>query len=727
MRCKTNNMKKTLLLFVVILSCNYASKAQSYTLNDILSGKLSQRGVPAMESSADGLHYYQTDARKTAVIKFSYATGTVVDTLFNTRTARECTFDTFQGFLVSPDENRVLVYRDREQIYRHSFRATYYYHDVRRNLVRKLSENTSKQMIPTFSPDSKMLAYVSNNNIWLTKFDFDTESLVTTDGERNKIINGATDWVYEEEFATTRLMEFSPDNRTLAFVRTDESEVKEFSFQTYNQQLYPDYYQFKYPKPGEKNSKVELRVFDIEARTTRTMNVPLDADGYIPRIKFTQNPQELAVMTLNRDQNRFDMYFANPRSTVSKLILREESKYYVDSEWLKSIHFLKDRFTYVSEKSGFSHIYIYGMSGTLQKQLTSGNYDVTDFLAVDEQTNTVFYSAADESPLRRNIYKISIDKGQPQKLSTQKGFNTASFSENGKFYVLRWTDTNTPTVISVHDGTGKQIRMLEDNQALRGTLANARLPQKEFISVPAADGVSQLNGWVLKPSNFNPAKRYPVVMIQYSGPNSQEVNDRFGADWSYALLNEDILVAAVDGRGTGARGEEFRKGTYMNLGIYESDDQIAAARYLGSLPYVDQNRIGIWGWSYGGYNVLMSMSRGDGIFKAGVAIAPVTDWRFYDTVYTERFMRTPQQNASGYKNGSPVELADKLQGKLLLVHGTSDDNVHFQNSVEYSRALINANKHFDMFFFPDKDHSIYGGNARAYLYEKIIQFYKTNL
>lgn len=719
-------MKKTFLL-ILLASCFFITKAQDYTLNDILSGKFSPRNVPNMISSADGLHYYQADDERKAVIKYSYATGEAVATLFDTRTARNCTFDSFQGFLVSPDENRVLVYREREQIYRHSFRATYYYHDVRRNLVRKLTENPSKQMIPTFSPDSRMLAYVSDNNIWLAKFDFDTESQVTKDGEINKIINGSTDWVYEEEFATTQLMEFSPDNRMLAFVRTDESEVKEFNFQTYNEKLYPDYYQFKYPKPGEKNSKVELRVFDIEARTTRTMNVPLDDDGYIPRIKFTQNPDELAVMTLNRNQNRFDMYFANPRTTTAKLVLRDESKYYVDSDFLKSIHFLKDRFTYISEKDGYSHIYIYAMSGSLQKQLTQGNYDVTGLLAIDEKTNTVFYEAADESPLRRNIYKVPIDKGQPQKLSKQNGFNTAAFSNNGKYYILRWSDSNTPTVTSLHDASGKQIRMLEDNQAIKNVLAKTQLPEREFITVPAADGVTQLNGWILKPKNFNPSRKYPVVMVQYSGPNSQQVYDRYNADWYYALLNEDILVACVDGRGTGARGEEFRKCTYLNLGIIESDDQVAAARYLGTLPYIDEDRIGIWGWSYGGYNVLMSMSRGDGTFKAGVAIAPVTDWRFYDTVYTERFMRTPQQNKSGYDNGSVMAYADKLQGNLLVIHGTADDNVHFQHIIEYSRVLIAANKNFEMFYFPDKDHFIVGGNSREYLYNKVINYYKNNL
>ncbi len=716
-------------IFLAALSALFLLPAavQSDTLDDILNGKYRPRDVKTMTSAADGMHYYQTDPQQTAVIKYAYATGVAVDTLFSTRTARNCNFDNFEGFLVSDDENRVLVYRDREQLYRHSFKANYYYHDVRRNVVRRLSEHTSKQMIPTFSPDGKMVAYVIDNNIFLTKFDFDTESQVTKDGAQDSIINGATDWVYEEEFGTTRLMEFSPDNSQLAFVRTDESAVKEFSFQTFNEQLYPGYYSFKYPKPGEANAKVECRVFDIASRVTRTMEVPMDGDGYIPRITFTKNPAQLALMTLNRNQNRFDLYFVNPRSTVAKLVLREENKYYVNAEWLNSIHFLDDRFTYVSEKDGFSHIYIYGLSGTLQKQLTTGSYDVTALLAVDPQTKTVFYKAADESPLRLNIYRMNIDKGTPQKLSPQAGSYSATFSEQGKYYVQHRTDAATPAVITLHDGNGKQLRVLEDNGALRETLVAARLPQREFITVPAADGITQLNGWVLKPGGFNPARKYPVVMIQYSGPDSQEARDKYDIDWYYALAEKDIVVACIDGRGTAARGEEFRKSTYMKLGIYESDDQIAAARYLGSLPYVDGKRIGIWGWSYGGYNVLMSMSRGNGIFRAGVAIAPVTDWRFYDTVYTERFMRTPQQNNDGYQQGSPIALAGQLQGDLLLIHGTADDNVHFQNSMEYTRVLILANKQFDQFFFPDKNHHLSGGNTRRYLYDKVIAYFETHL
>ena len=719
-------MRKIFVLLFSIASI-VTLQAQHYALQDILGGKFSARGVKPMESSADGMHYYQTDAENTAVIKFSYATGKAVDTLFSTRKARECTFDTFEGFLVSPDETRVLVYRDREQIYRHSFKATYYYHDVRRNMVRKLTDNESKQMVPVFSPNSKMLAYVCDNNIWLVKFDFTTESQVTKDGELNKILNGVTCWVYEEEFGVTRLMEFSPDNKFLVYVRTDESEVQQYRFQTFNEQLYPDFYAYKYPKAGEKNPQVECRVFNIAEKTIRPIKVPLGKDDYIPRIAFTTNPDQLAVMTLNRDQNRFDMYFASPRTTVAKLILRDENAYYIDSDFLKTIHFLSDRFTYVSEKDGYSHIYIYGLTGTLQKQLTSGSFDVTALPMVDSQTNTVFYVAADESPLRRNVYKINIDKGRPEKLSSKPGYNTASFSKNGKYFVNWWSDLHTPTVISLHDANGKMIRTLEDNADVAQRVAEAGLPRKEFITVPAADGITQLNGWILKPVNFDPSKKYPLVMIQYGGPNSQQVADRYGVDWEYALLNEGFVVACVDGRGTAARGEEFRKQIYLNLGIKEADDQVMAARHLGNLPYIDKNCIGIWGWSYGGYNVLMSMSRGNGVFKAGVAIAPVTDWRFYDTVYAERYMRTPQQNPSGYDNGSAVKLADKLQGNLLLIHGTADDNVHFQHTIEYARALIAADKLFDVFVFPDKDHSIYGGNARSLLYKKVIDFYKKNL
>ena len=719
-------MKKIWFL-AVLLFASFGVFAQQNGLKEIVSGVYSPRGVKPVVSSADGMHYYQMNDRGNAVIKFEYATGNAVDTLFSTEKARQCTFDTFQGFLVSPDEFRVIVYKDREQIYRHSFKANYYYHDVRRNFVRKLTQNNSKQMIPTFSPDGKMLAYVIDNDIWLTKFDFDTELQVTKDGKFNKIINGATDWVYEEEFATTSLMEFSPDNELLAFVKTDETQVREFSFETFEKQLYPGSYTYKYPKAGEENSKVGCYVYNVNAQTTRKMDVPFDDDGYMPRIAFTTDASQLAVMTLNRNQNRFDMYFINPRSTVSKLILRDESKYYIDSNFLKSIHFLPNQFTYISEKDGYSHIYIHASTGELQKQLTKGDFDVISLLAIDPESGIVYYEAADESPLQRNIYKTTIDKGVTTKLSANSGHNSATFSNNGKYFINNWSSTLTPNLITMHNSSGKLLRTLQTNELVTQRVAQANFPAKEFITVPAADGITELNGWIIKPSLFDAAKKYPIVLVQYSGPNSQQVLDRFGVDWYYALAEEGYIIASVDGRGTGARGEMFRKQTYLNLGVIESDDQIAAANYFATLPYIDGNRIGVWGWSYGGYNVLMSMSRGNGAFKAGVAIAPVTDWRFYDTVYTERFMRTPQQNKIGYDNGSAIKLADKLQGNLLLIHGTTDDNVHLQNSMEYTRALIEANKHFDMFVFPDKNHFINGGNSRLYLYSKVIDYYKNNL
>lgn len=718
-------MKNVFGLLIAGLMFTNIANAQRLELRDITAGKYYAWGVMPVTSSADGEHYFQANKESSMIIKYAYKTGLPVDTIFSTKRARECTFDTFQGFLISPDEKRLLVYNDYEPIYRRSFKANYYYYDVRRNLVRKLTENNEKQSIPTFSKDGRMLAYVINNNIWLAKFDYDTESQITKDGELGKIINGGTDWVYEEEFTTTRLLDFSADGQLLAFVRFDETDVPEYSMQMFKNELYPSLLSFKYPKAGEQNSKVTCNVFDIDAKTIRKMNIPAGIE-YIPRIEFLPSGDELAVMTLNRNQNKFEMYLANARSSVCRSVLKEENDRYVDSELFDYIKFFGNQFVYVSEKSGYAHIYLYDNNGALQKPLTSGNYDVTKLYAVDPVTKTVFYEAAEESPLQRAVYKIDMVKGVKTKLSAKQGTNDATFSENGKYYINSYTNLTTPRVTSVYDATGKELRVLEDNTKLKKSLSGLNLPTKEFVTVKSADG-RDLNAYIMKPADFNASRKYPLVMVQYSGPNSQEVKDSYGVDWTDYLTTQGFIVAAVDGRGTGARGEDFRKCTYMNLGIYESDDQAAAARYFATLPYIDGSKIAIWGWSYGGYNVLMSMSRGNGIFKAGVAIAPVTDWKYYDTVYAERFMRTPQQNASGYESSSPIRFANKLEGNLLLIHGSADDNVHFQNTMEYAAALVNANKQFDMFVFTDKDHSIRGAANRTYLYEKVIKFLKTNM
>lgn len=581
-------------------------------------------------------------------------------------------------------------------------------------------------MIPTFSPDGRMCAYVRDNNIWLKKFDYDTEVQVTKDGEINKILNGITDWVYEEEFSVTNLMAWSPDSEYLAYVRFDETEVPEYSMQMYGKGLYPDYYNYKYPKAGQKNSKVTVHSYSVATKDIKELKIPASGDFYIPRIAFTTHPDQLAVLTLNRQQNVFDMYYVNPKSGVSKLLLRDENKSYVDSDWLTSIHFDANGFSYVSEQDGYSHVYLYSPTGVMQRQVTKGNWDVTKLLGVDETTRTIYYQSAEESPLRRGIYKIDA-KGVKTKLSAEEGMNNAAFSDNFAYFVNTYSNANMPARITVNETkTKKPLRTLVDNADLKNKLADYSFAKKEFMKVNTASGY-ELNAWMVKPVNFDASKKYPVLMVQYSGPNSQQVLDQYSFDWEQHLANNGFIVVSVDGRGTGARGEAFRKCTYLRMGELESNDQVEAAQALGKLPYIDKNRIAIWGWSFGGYTTLMSMSVGNGTFKAGIAVAPPTDWKYYDSVYTERFMRTPQENFEGYAATSPLRKAKDLQGKLLLVHGTADDNVHFMQTMEYQNALVEANKQFQMQIYMDKNHGISGGNTRYHLYTLMSDFLLKNL
>lgn len=717
------------LLFLIGVAGSVLAQhgSQRVNLKEITDGKFRQQtNIGEMRSLPDGEHYTAMNKERTMVIKYAYKTGNAVDTLFNVSKARECTFDKFDNYLISSTGHRILLLTDTESIYRRSSKSVIYDYDVRRNLVKPLTDAKEKQMIPTFSPDGRMCAYVRGNNIWVKKFDYDTEVQVTKDGAINKILNGITDWVYEEEFAVTNLMAWSPDNEQLAFVRFDETEVPEFSMQIYGDGAYPGYYNFKYPKAGEKNAKVTVHSYSVESKDIKALNVPMDPDGYIPRITFTKNADQLAVMTLNRHQNVFSMYYANPKSGVFRLVLREENKAYIDSEWLSSITFLNDGFTYVSEQDGYAHIYFYSPTGVMQRQITSGNWDVTDFLGIDQATKTVYYQSAEESPLRRAVYSVDA-KGKKTKLSAVAGTNQAMFSTNFAYYVNFHSDANTPSRITVHETKSqKELRVLQDNAPLRALLANYAYSPKEFMTVQTVSGYD-LNAWMVKPVNFDPSRKYPVLMVQYSGPNSQQVVDAFDFGWEQYLASAGFIVVSVDGRGTGARGEAFRKCTYLRLGELEARDQVEAARALGALPFVDGNRIAIWGWSFGGYTTLMAMSTGDGVFKAGIAVAPPTDWKYYDTVYTERFMRTPKENFEGYAATSPIKLATKLQGKLLLIHGTADDNVHFHQTMDYAEALVQAGKQFDMQIYKDRNHSIYGGNTRYHLYTKMSNFLLDNL
>ena len=731
---------------IAILLClctlaGFAQGGQPLDLKDIVSGKFRAENIyGVIPIPGDGEHYSQMNAEGTQIIKYSFKTGKQVEVLFDAATARECPFKTFDSYSFSPDGSKLLIATEQTPIYRRSYTAIHYIYSLKRNvngeinnIVEKLSDG-GPQQAPVFSPDGTMVAFVRDNNIYLVKFLYgNSESQVTEDGKRNAVLNGIPDWVYEEEFSFNRALEFSADSKMLAYIRFDETEVPSYSFPVFagsNPHItafekYPGDYTYKYPKTGEANSKVSVHTFDIKSKVTRKMQVPLDADGYIPRIRFTQDPNKLAIITLNRHQNRLDMYFGDPRSTVCKQVLRDESDAYIKEGVFDNIIFYPENFSFVSEKSGYNHLYWYSMGGNLIKQVTSGNYEVKEFLGWDADDNSFYYISNEESPLRQAVYQIDR-KGKKTKLSSQPGLNSAQFSTNMKYYMNRYSNLNTPTVITLNDNTGKVLSTLVTNDNLKQTLSKYSVPQKEFFTFKTGDGVS-LNGWMMKPVNFSASKKYPVLLYQYSGPGSQQVLDTWSISWETYMASRGFIVVCVDGRGTGGRGADFEKCTYLNLGVKEAKDQVATAQYMGSQPYVDKNRIGIWGWSYGGYMTIMSMSEGTPVFKAGVAVAAVTDWNYYDTIYGERFMRTPKENAEGYKGSSAFTRTDKLHGNLLLVHGMADDNVHFQNCAEYAEHLVQLNKQFDMQLYTNRNHGIYGGNTRYHLYTKLTNFFEKNL
>ncbi len=713
---------KLIVALVLSLPMLYAQTgSKPLELRDIVEGQFAAHGAGyGMRSMPDGEHYTMLAPGRDAILRYSFATGKVVDTLFYTKTARECHFDAFDDYQISADGNHILLYTDKSSIYRRSWEAQVHHFDVRRRLVKPLSEKPGKVMIPTFSPDGRMVAFVRGNNIFIKKFDFDTEVQVTTDGVRNQIINGTTDWVYEEEFSVTNLMSWSEDGAFLAYVKTDERAVPEYRMPMFVGHLYPQDYVYKYPKAGEPNSKVSLHIYNVGDRSQKRVALQDDEAYYIPRISYIGRDQQLAVMTLNRRQNHFRMIYVHSKTLLPKTIMEEQSQTYIDSEHVQSIQFTPQGWAYVSERSGWAQLYLMSDRGQVIRPLTSGEWDVTEFYGLDAQGN-VYYQAADESPTRRNIYRRDA-KGRTTRLVEASGTNTAIFSSGFQYFIGSHSSLNSPTTTALYRTEGnRQLRVLQDNSALRRKLTSYRFAPKELTTIRTASGL-ELNAWLVKPANFDPSRRYPLLMVQYSGPNSQQVLDRYGFGWEYYLASQGIVVACVDGRGTGARGEAWRKGTYLRLGLQESADQAEAARALGQLPWVDAERIGIWGWSFGGYNTLMSLIHGQGAFKLGIAVAPVTDWRYYDTIYTERFMRTPQENPEGYNASSVLKHADRLKGKLLLIHGSADDNVHVQNAMDLQARLVELNIPFDMAIYTDKDHSIRGGNTSYHLYSKMVSY-----
>ncbi|KAA6349904.1 Dipeptidyl aminopeptidase 4 [termite gut metagenome] len=737
-------MKKVVVNIVLFfclfcfISVVYAGK--SLDLKEIVSGKFHPENVSDIVSTNDGDYYTRMNAEGTQIVKYSFKTGEQVEIIFDTQKAKECPFKTFDGYMLSPDDTKILIRTKTTKIYRRSYSAVYYIYTIRRNLVESLS-NGGAQQAPVFSPDGNMIAFVRSNNIFLVKTLFNnSESQVTEDGKPNEILNGIPDWVYEEEFDISRALEFSPDSKMLAYIRFDESKVPSFSLQLFAGQS-PDgnayesnsgTYTYKYPKAGETASKVSVHTFDIKTTVTHKMDLPLEADGYIPRIRFTQDAEKLAVMTLNRHQNRFDMYYANPRSTICKLILRDESPYYINTNVFDNIRFYPENFSFLSEKDGYAHLYWYTIGGVLVKQITSGNFEVGNFLGWDVESGTFYYKSNEGSPLHGAIYKTD-KRGKKIKLSKMAGTNTALFSLNMKYYVNTYSTMQAPPVVTLNNNEGKVLKTLVDNNKLKQLLKEYDLPAREFFTFKTSQG-TELNGWMMKPVDFNVLTKYPVLMYQYSGPESQQVIDRWNTaegggniGWETYMASKGYIIVCVDGRGTGGRGVEFAKCTYLNLGMKETQDQVETAKYMGEQMYVDKSRIGIWGWSFGGYIAIMSMSKDVPVFKAGAAVAPVTDWRYYDKIYTERFMRMPKENTESYEAASAFTYVRNLKGKLLLIHGTADDNVHFQNTIEYSEQLVQAGKRFEMQVYNNRNHSIYGGNTRLHLFTRLTDFFLENL
>ena len=625
-----------------------------------------------------------------------------------------------------PDgKTKELTPTEIEPVYRHSFRANYLIEDPASERAIPLSPH-GKQQAASLSPDGKKAAFVRDNNLFYVMLDDMSEVQVTFDGRAGEIINGIPDWVYEEEFSFSQAFEWSPGSDRIAFLRFDESRVKQFSMNIFAGQLYPSVYTFKYPKAGEENSVVTVHTYDLADGSVRPVDIGPKKDQYIPRIKWTPDGR-LAVYRLNRLQNRFEVLLADAGTGRSRVIYTERNDRYVERVDEGTVTFLADgdRFIVRSERNGWFHLYLYSIERGLLNPITQGEWEVTKLLGVDETIGRIYYMSTETSPLRRNLYRIRFDGDAKERLTRGEGMHDVVFNADFSQFVDYFSNVSMPLKATLYDANGHEIRVLEDNAALRERLREMRVPLKEFFTFATPDG-TVLNGWMLKPPGFSESERYPVLMTQYSGPGSQQVSDSWAMTWEDALVQAGYLVVCVDGRGTGFRGEAFKKCTYRELGKYETEDQIAAARYLGTLPYVDSSRIGIYGWSYGGFMALNCILKGADVFKAAVAVAPVTNWRYYDTIYTEIYNGLPADNPSGYDDNSPIFFADRLQGKLLIAHGTGDDNVHVQNTYEMVNRLVGAGKDFEMYIYPDKNHGMSPG-GRDHLMLRIIDFIQRNL
>lgn len=720
-------MKMRMFYIAIALSISLSSWAQkkAVSIDDLWKNySFYPEYVRGLKSMKGGDYYTQIDKNKNGskLNKYSYRTGKLISTIADSEKLEI----PITNYSFSEDEKKVLFACETESIYRYSSRSIYYVYDVNNGSLNKLLDQ--KVMYATFSPDGSQVAYVKDNNLFLMNLENMQEIQITNDGINNEIINGASDWVYEEEFGLVNAFFWSPDGNKIAFYRFDEREVKKFSMDMFQAELYPTQYEFRYPKAGEENSKISIHLFDTKTKKTQEIAVLEDFE-YLPRLGWTKDPNSLYLLRMNRHQNHLDFLLIDATTTESRVLFTETDSYYIDIH--DNTTFLNDgkHFIWTSEKSGFNHLYMVRLDDGSMQQITTGNWEVTNYHGMHADSDKIYYTSTEDGPINRCVYSINTYGKDKQKLTKKIGTNSVNFSQGMKYFINTYSTANEPPFFSLHNANGKQIRILEDNKKLSEKMNQYALSKKEFFSFITSEDVS-LNGWMIKPADFDSDKQYPVFMFLYGGPGSQQVLNSWGWTnyfWHQHLAQQGYIVACIDNRGTGGRGAEFKKMTYQQLGKYETIDQIEANQYLGSLPFVDANRIGIQGWSYGGYMSSLAITKGAEVFKIAIAVAPVTNWRYYDNIYTERYMRTPQENADGYDDNSPINHVDKLKGKYLLIHGSADDNVHVQNTYEMVSALVNANKQFDLFIYPDKNHSIYGGNTRLHLYQMMTDYIKENL
>jgi dipeptidyl-peptidase-4 len=722
-----NTNKITVVLLFIVAT---VFGQQKITVENIYGGTFKAKGMDELQSLKNTNQYtvLNTDqaSRSMQIDLYDFATLKKVSNLIDTKNHKELS-NGIDSYTFDVSEKKILIACNTNKIFRHSFTADYFLYDIASKSLIKLFDFQVQE--PTFSPDGTKIAYAKENNLYVYDVVSKKSTAITTDGKKNAVINGITDWVYEEEFAFVRAFDWSKDSKKLAYIRFDESAVPEFSMSMFHKDLYPTIETFKYPKAGEKNSVVSLHIYDAAANATKKVDLGNYNDFYIARLQWTNDNNVLSAQVLNRHQDNLDLLFVDGTTAAAKVVLNEKDKAYVDVT--DNLTFLKDNsFIWTSEKDGFNHIYAYDKTGKLKNQITKGNWEVVSYYGFDEKSKTIFYQSTENGSINRDIYRIGLDGKNKLRLTSKVGTSAATFSPNFQFFITTFSSNLQPTTYTLNEAkTGKEIQVIENNLALADKLKSYNLPAKEFFVLKTAKG-NELNAWILKPKDFDPSKKYPVFMYQYSGPGSQQVNNDWNNSddyWFLSLTQQGCIVACVDGRGTGFKGADFKKVTQKELGKYEVEDQIDAAKVIGAYPYVDASRIGIFGWSYGGFMASNCIFQGNNVFKMAIAVAPVTNWRFYDSVYTERYMQTPQENAGGYDQNSPINHVDKLKGKFLLIHGSGDDNVHVQNSMQMMEALIQANKQFDSQIYPDKNHGIFGGKTRIQLYNKMTNFIKENL